>query len=137
MAFTLPPLPYAYDSLAPYMSKETLEFHHDKHHNAYVTVGNTLAGDGTKYAGKSIEAICVEAFAAKFKDKTGNKWDDRASFAKKPGKHNYVEMSRGADDQAKDGDPSTGLSSLRGMCRAALDEVLGYLQRHDWPAAAP
>jgi superoxide dismutase, Fe-Mn family len=65
MAFTLPPLPYAYDSLAPYMSKETLEFHHDKHHNAYVTAGNTLAGDGTKYAGKSIEAICVEAFAAK------------------------------------------------------------------------
>ena len=65
MAFTLPPLPYAYDSLAPYMSKETLEFHHDKHHNAYVTVGNTLAGDGTKYAGKSIEAICVEAFMAK------------------------------------------------------------------------
>ena len=64
-AFTLPPLPYAYDSLAPYMSKETLEFHHDKHHNAYVTTGNTLAGDGTKYAGKSIEAICVEAFNAK------------------------------------------------------------------------
>ena len=31
----LPELPYAYDSLAPYMSKETLEFHHDKHHNTY------------------------------------------------------------------------------------------------------
>ncbi len=65
MAFTLPPLPYAYDALQPFMSKETLEFHHDKHHNAYVTTGNTLAGDGTKYAGKSIEAICVEAFTAK------------------------------------------------------------------------
>jgi len=65
VAFTLPALPYAYDSLAPYMSKETLEFHHDKHHNAYVVAGNTLAGDGTKYAGKSIEDICKEAFAAK------------------------------------------------------------------------
>ncbi len=65
MAFTLPPLPYAYDALQPFMSKETLEFHHDKHHNAYVTTGNTLAGDGTKYAGKSIEQICVEAFNAK------------------------------------------------------------------------
>jgi superoxide dismutase, Fe-Mn family len=64
-AFTLPPLPYAYDALVPFMSKETLEFHHDKHHNAYVTVGNTLAGEGTKYAGKSVEAICVEAFTAK------------------------------------------------------------------------
>ena len=65
MAFTLPPLPYAYDALAPFMSKETLEFHHDKHHNAYVTAGNTLAGDGSKYAGKSIEDICVAAFGAK------------------------------------------------------------------------
>ncbi len=65
MAFELPNLPYAYDALAPYMSKETLEFHHDKHHNAYVVAGNTLAGDGTKYAGKSIEDICKQAFAAK------------------------------------------------------------------------
>ena len=65
MAFTLPALPYAYDALAPHMSKETLEFHHDKHHNAYVVAGNTLAGDGTKYAGKSIEDICKEAFANK------------------------------------------------------------------------
>jgi superoxide dismutase, Fe-Mn family len=65
MAFTLPPLPYAYDNLAPFMSKETLEFHHDKHHLAYVDNGNKLAGAGTKYAGKSIEAICVEAFGAK------------------------------------------------------------------------
>jgi Fe-Mn family superoxide dismutase len=65
VAFTLPPLPYAYDALQPYMSKETLEFHHDKHHNAYVVAGNTLAGDGTKYAGRSIEDICKEAFAAK------------------------------------------------------------------------
>ena len=65
MAFTLPPLPYAYDALQPFMSKETLEFHHDKHHNAYVTTGNTLAGDGTKYAGKPIEDICKEAFSAK------------------------------------------------------------------------
>ena len=64
-AFSLPALPYAYDALAPFMSKETLEFHHDKHHNAYVVAGNTLAGEGTKYAGKSIEAICKEAFANK------------------------------------------------------------------------
>ena len=59
--FKLPDLPYAYDALAPYMSVETLQFHHDKHHMAYVDNGNKLAGDGTKYAGKSIEAICVDA----------------------------------------------------------------------------
>ena len=63
--FKLPDLPYAYDALAPYMSAETLQFHHDKHHLAYVDNGNKFAGEGTKYAGKSIEAICVEAFMAK------------------------------------------------------------------------
>ena len=42
MSFTLPELPYAHDALQPYMSKETLEYHHDKHHQAYVTNGNNL-----------------------------------------------------------------------------------------------
>ncbi len=42
MAFTLPDLPYSYDALAPYMSRETLEYHHDKHHKAYVDNGNKL-----------------------------------------------------------------------------------------------
>ncbi|CAN0034142.1 unnamed protein product [Phaeothamnion confervicola] len=65
MAFTLSPLPYAYEALAPHMSKETLQFHHDKHHQAYVDNGNKMAGEGTKYAGKTIEQICVEAFNAK------------------------------------------------------------------------
>ncbi|TIL80827.1 MAG: DUF4142 domain-containing protein [Mesorhizobium sp.] len=36
MAFELPALPYDYEALQPYMSKETLEYHHDKHHKAYV-----------------------------------------------------------------------------------------------------
>ena len=65
MAFELPPLPYAYEALQPYMSKETLEFHHDKHHQAYVDNGNKVAGAGSKYEGKSIEDICKAAFAAK------------------------------------------------------------------------
>ena len=42
MAFELPALPYDYEALQPFMSKETLEFHHDKHHQAYVTNGNNL-----------------------------------------------------------------------------------------------
>ena len=42
MSFSLPDLPYAYDALAPYMSRETLEYHHDKHHLAYVNNGNNL-----------------------------------------------------------------------------------------------
>ncbi len=62
--FTLPPLPYAYDALAPHMSAETLQFHHDKHHQAYVDNGNKLiVGSGLE--GKTIEEICVAAFAGK------------------------------------------------------------------------
>ena len=64
MALELPDLPYAYDALGPYMSKETLEFHHDKHHMAYVTNGNNLLKD-SPLAGKSIEEICKAAFAEK------------------------------------------------------------------------
>jgi superoxide dismutase, Fe-Mn family len=45
MAFELPPLPFAYDALEPHMSKKTLEFHHDKHHAAYVKTLNELVED--------------------------------------------------------------------------------------------
>ena len=56
MAFDLPELPYSYDALAPYMSAETLEFHHDKHHQAYVTNGNKLL-EGSGLEGKSLEEV--------------------------------------------------------------------------------
>ena len=61
MTFTLPTLPYAYDALAPHMSKETLEYHHDKHHQAYVTNGNNLL-KGTEFEGKSLEEIVKGSF---------------------------------------------------------------------------
>ena len=48
----LPKLPYAYDSLAPYMSEETLEFHHDKHHNTYVVNANKIDGTNTFFIAK-------------------------------------------------------------------------------------
>jgi Fe-Mn family superoxide dismutase len=61
MAFELPALPYAYDALGPYMSKETLEYHHDKHHQAYVTNGNNLLKD-SGLEGKSLEEIVKGAY---------------------------------------------------------------------------
>jgi superoxide dismutase, Fe-Mn family len=61
MSFSLPALPYAYDALQPYMSKETLEFHHDKHHQAYVDNGNRLlAGSGLE--NKSLEDVVKGSF---------------------------------------------------------------------------
>lgn len=56
MAFELPPLPYAHDALQPHMSKETLEFHHDKHHKTYVDNLNKLV-PGTEHEGKTLEQI--------------------------------------------------------------------------------
>ena len=57
MAFELPDLPYAHDALSEAgMSKETLEYHHDIHHKAYVDNGNKLI-DGTEWADKSVEEI--------------------------------------------------------------------------------
>lgn len=56
MTFTLPELPYAIDALEPHISKTTLEFHHGKHHNAYVTNLNKLL-ESSDLAGKSLEEI--------------------------------------------------------------------------------
>jgi Fe-Mn family superoxide dismutase len=59
MAFELPSLPYAHDALEPHIDTKTMEIHHGKHHNAYVTnLNNAIAG--TEMEGKSIEDICKE-----------------------------------------------------------------------------
>jgi len=61
MAFELPDLPYPKDALAPVMSAETLEFHHDKHHQAYVTNGNKLL-EGSGLEGTSLEEVVKKSF---------------------------------------------------------------------------
>ncbi|QDE91581.1 superoxide dismutase [Myxococcus xanthus] len=60
MPFTLPELPYKKDALAPHMSAETLEFHHDKHHAAYVNNLNKLL-DGKPEANKSLEEVILSS----------------------------------------------------------------------------
>jgi Fe-Mn family superoxide dismutase len=60
MIFELPPLPYALDALEPYISKSTLEFHHGKHHQAYVTNLNKLI-PGTEFENKGLEEIVMKA----------------------------------------------------------------------------
>ena len=60
MTFELPSLPYANDALAPYMSSETLDFHHGKHHQTYVTNLNNLVKD-TDMKDSSLEEIVVKS----------------------------------------------------------------------------
>ena len=74
MAFTLPELPYSKDALAPHISAETLEFHHGKHHNAYVTKLNGLI-DGTEYAGMSLEDIVRKAPAGGLFNNAAQVWN--------------------------------------------------------------
>ena len=60
MAFSLPALPYDREALAPHISAETLDYHHGKHHQAYVTNLNNLT-EGTDFEGKSLEEIIRSA----------------------------------------------------------------------------
>lgn len=60
MTYELPELPYAKDALEPYISQETLEYHHGKHHAAYVANLNKLV-PGTEFEGKSLEDIITSA----------------------------------------------------------------------------
>ena len=60
MAFTLAPLPYANDALEPHFDAKTMEIHHDRHHQAYVTNLNN-AVEGTDHAGKSLEELVKNA----------------------------------------------------------------------------
>ena len=63
MAFELPALPYAQDALAPHMSAETLEFHHGKHHKAYVDKTNGLIA-GTDLDGRKLSEVIAAAKAS-------------------------------------------------------------------------
>lgn len=56
----LPPLPFAYDSLEPFISTQTLTFHHDKHHASYVSNVNNLKKD-TEFENKTLEEIILNA----------------------------------------------------------------------------
>jgi len=106
MAFELPDLPYAYDALAPYMSAETLEFHHDKHHLAYVNNGNNLL-KGSEWEGKSLEEIVA------------------GSFGKNPGLFNNAGQHYNHIHFWKWMKPNGGGNKLPGKLAAAIESDIG------------
>ena len=61
MAFTLPPLPYGKDALAPIVSAETIDYHYGKHHQAYVTNLNNLV-PGTRYESMTLDEVVKTSF---------------------------------------------------------------------------
>ena len=82
MSFTLPPLPYAPDALEPHIDKMTMEIHHGKHHNAYVTNLNKALESAPELANKTIDellannlAIVPEAIRTAVRNNGGGHWN--------------------------------------------------------------
>ncbi|MDR0528429.1 MAG: superoxide dismutase [Fe] [Zoogloeaceae bacterium] len=74
MEHKLPPLPYAQDALAPHISKETIEYHYGKHHNAYVVNLNNLV-KGTEFESSSLEEIIKKAPAGGIYNNAAQVWN--------------------------------------------------------------
>jgi Fe-Mn family superoxide dismutase len=60
VAFTVPPLPYAFDALEPYIDAKTMEIHHDKHHGAYVTNLNKALESAPDLQSKTVEELLAD-----------------------------------------------------------------------------
>jgi len=81
MVFELPPLPYAYDSLEPFMDKETMVIHHDKHHKAYVDNLNKALLECSDLHGKKVEWLLQnlskvpETIRTQVKNHGGGHWN--------------------------------------------------------------
>jgi Fe-Mn family superoxide dismutase len=77
MAFTLPPLPYAYDALEPTIDAQTMTLHHTKHHQAYVDKLNEGVGEDPGLQGKSLEEILsgISRASKKVRNNGGGHWN--------------------------------------------------------------
>jgi Fe-Mn family superoxide dismutase len=64
MAFTVPPLPYPSDAIEPYIDKQTMEIHHDKHHGAYVANLNKALESAPELSNKSVEELLANTLSA-------------------------------------------------------------------------
>jgi Fe-Mn family superoxide dismutase len=106
MAFELPELPYDYEALQPFMSKETLEYHHDKHHKAYVDNGNKLAAEAGM-ADLSVEDVVKKSFGT-----------NAGLFNNAAQHYNHIHFWKW---MKKDG----GGNKLPGKLQAAIDSDLG------------
>ncbi|MFN5561814.1 MAG: superoxide dismutase [Opitutaceae bacterium] len=60
MAYELPPLPYAYDALVPHIDARTMEIHHTKHHQAYITNANNALKDHAALAALPVESLIAD-----------------------------------------------------------------------------
>jgi Fe-Mn family superoxide dismutase len=116
MTFTLPDLPFAKDALGPHMSGETLDFHHGKHHRAYVDKLNELLGDSDLAAGSLVEVIRGA------KDKGDKKIFNNAA---QHWNHSFFWQCLAAPDAQR---PVGRLAELIDECFGGADQMLAKLE---------
>ncbi|MGB6667944.1 MAG: superoxide dismutase, partial [Candidatus Acidiferrum sp.] len=81
MPFTLPPLPYSFDALEPYIDAKTMEIHHDKHHGAYVTNLNIALDGHADLQSKSLDDLLKgldsipESIRSAVRNNAGGHWN--------------------------------------------------------------
>jgi superoxide dismutase, Fe-Mn family len=109
MAYSVPPLPYAYDALEPHIDEATMKVHHDKHHQAYVDKANA-ALEGTALADASIEDV--------LKDLSQVPDDKRGAVKNNGGGHYNHSLFWESMSPDGGGEPSGGLA-------AAIDSAFG------------
>ena len=109
MAFELPPLPYDFDALEPHIDAQTMQIHHDKHHQAYVDNANK-ALDGTEWADNSVESVLasLEAIPEDIRTAVRNNAGGHAN-------HTFFWQIMSPD----------GGGEPEGDLRAAIDDVFG------------
>ena len=111
MAFTLPPLPYAYDALEPAIDKETMTFHHDKHHQTYVDNLNKAVEADDNLKGKLLEEMfkTISKLPKAVRNNGGGHW-------------NHALFWELLAPQGETGEPSAELA-------AAIDSDLGGMDK--------
>jgi Fe-Mn family superoxide dismutase len=121
MAFELPALPYAADALAPHMSAETLEFHHGKHHKAYVDKTNGLI-EGSDLAGRKLSQVIRAA-----KDK-----GDKALFnnAAQIWNHSFFWQCLSPEKQTPSGKLAEMITNSFGSAEALVQKLVAESTNH-------
>ena len=99
MAFTLPPLPYAYNALEPHIDEQTMKIHHDKHHQAYVDNLNKAIA-GTEHEKKSLEELIASAgkISPAVRNNGGGHWNHTFFWESLSPKSKGAPAARLADD---------------------------------------
>jgi len=116
--FKLPPLPYAYDALEPYIDAETMHLHHDKHHQAYVNNLNAAVAAHPELAGKSVEELVANL----------NSWPESARTAVRNqggghANHSLLWQTLGKGSAAPNGELAMNINATFGSFAAFQDKL--------------